>query len=388
MQPGEISNFMNDLYRASILFSAILMLIFVILTFQKKFRRIPAIYWGIQSFIMVGHFMFFALWEYKVIEDLSIFLVIVGSLRPLVIPFLYLAFLSHITKDYAWDSSKLRYFYHLLPLYILFLPTVIISSFFIPDFWQESIIPRIFFLIVQLYVGVTIVLISVNNIIEIKKAPEAGTIPGYKGLLKNSPLVGYLRYMSFFLCIHGTLITIQLISHIIYGPMIWNLADQLEQYFWVLIGLIFVYKFISYPVSLFQYELEKHAIPKEKYQGEMMDVGQARSMIKKINSFMTDEKPFLDADYSIAQLSKEVNIPSRELSKVMNQYLNQNFSDYINNFRVEEFKRLVQDPESRKYSIFTLALEAGFRSKSTFNTAFKKFTGETPSEYCKNKGCK
>ena len=99
---------------------------------------------------------------------------------------------------------------------------------------------------------------------------------------------------------------------------------------------------------------------------------------------MLEEKPFLNSDYSITQLSKEVGIPSRELSKVVNQYLNQNFSDYINNFRVEEFKRLVQDPENRKFSILSMAMEAGFRSKSTFNTAFKKFTGKTPSEYCKN----
>ena len=116
--------------------------------------------------------------------------------------------------------------------------------------------------------------------------------------------------------------------------MSWELADQLEQYFWLIIGLIFVYKFISYPVSLFQVELQKHEIPREKYQGEMMDIDQAQAMIKNINTYMLKEKPFLNMDYSIKTLSNEIGIPSRELSKLMNQYLNQNFHDFINNYRV------------------------------------------------------
>ena len=384
---GDISNFWSDLYRASILFSVILMLIFVIMLFQKKFRRIPAIYWGIQSFIMIVHFLFFAFWEYNVIEKLSVFLVIIASLRPLVMPFLFLAFTSHHKMDYAWNRSKMKVFYPILPLYFLVIPTVFLASIGNEFYWTGSVIPRLYFLSSQLIIGASIIYISIINIIEVKKAPEPGAIPGYIGVLKNSPLIGYMKYMSFFLLIHAVLIIIQLVSHAIYGIMSWELADQLEQYFWLIIGLIFVYKFISYPVILFQVELQKHAIPKEKYQGEMMDIDQAQAMIKNINAYMLKEKPFLNMDYSIKTLSNEIGIPSRELSKLMNQYLNQNFHDFINNYRVEEFKRLVQDPESRKYSILSLAMEAGFRSKSTFNTAFKKFAGETPSEYCKKQSC-
>ena len=107
-------------------------------------------------------------------------------------------------------------------------------------------------------------------------------------------------------------------------------------------------------------------------------------MIKKINDFMLEEKPFLDSNYSINQLSKEVGISSRELSKLLNQYLSQNFHDYINNFRIEEFKNLVKDAKNSKFSILSISMDAGFRSKSTFNTAFKKFTGITPSQYYKS----
>ncbi len=189
--------------------------------------------------------------------------------------------------------------------------------------------------------------------------------------------------MSFMFISHAILILYQLINHLIYGSMSWTIADKLEQYFWLLIGLIFVYKFISYPASLFQFDLENQAIPREKYQGEMMNIKEAKPMIKMLNDYMLEEKPYLDSHYSIIQLSKEVGISSRELSKLLNQYLNQNFHDYINNFRVEEFKRLVQDSENSKFSILSISMDAGFRSKSTFNSAFKKFTGITPSQYSK-----
>ncbi|MFA8436978.1 MAG: helix-turn-helix domain-containing protein, partial [Marinifilaceae bacterium] len=66
---------------------------------------------------------------------------------------------------------------------------------------------------------------------------------------------------------------------------------------------------------------------------------------------------------------------------IINQGHGLNFNDYINQFRVEEFKRLLQDPQFSKETLLAVAFEAGFNSKTTFNTAFKKFTGMTPSEY-------
>ena len=61
--------------------------------------------------------------------------------------------------------------------------------------------------------------------------------------------------------------------------------------------------------------------------------------------------------------------------------MRQNFFDYVNNYRVEEFKKLVNDPAKKDDKLIFLAYDAGFNSKSTFNTAFKKFTGQTPSDY-------
>ncbi|MCK4735219.1 MAG: AraC family transcriptional regulator, partial [Methanophagales archaeon] len=63
-------------------------------------------------------------------------------------------------------------------------------------------------------------------------------------------------------------------------------------------------------------------------------------------------------------------------------YEKMNFHDFINKYRVEEFKKLAK--ESPHYSILALAFEAGFNSKSSFNSNFKNHTGETPSHYISN----
>jgi len=56
-------------------------------------------------------------------------------------------------------------------------------------------------------------------------------------------------------------------------------------------------------------------------------------------------------------------------------------TDFVNSYRVEEFKARAVDPANSNFSILAIALDAGFNSKSSFNQAFKKFTGKTPSQY-------
>ena len=67
----------------------------------------------------------------------------------------------------------------------------------------------------------------------------------------------------------------------------------------------------------------------------------------------------------------------------INEQLGKNFYDFINAYRVEAFKAKLQDPKFAAYSILGVALESGFKSKSSFNAIFKKVTGMTPSQYKK-----
>ena len=105
--------------------------------------------------------------------------------------------------------------------------------------------------------------------------------------------------------------------------------------------------------------------------------------MKKMNDFMESEKPFIDSNLSIQEFSDKLALPVHTISEVTNGLMGQNFFDYLNNYRIEEFKRLATQSKNDEIKILHLSFDAGFSSKTSFNLAFKKFTGETPSQFMK-----
>ena len=96
---------------------------------------------------------------------------------------------------------------------------------------------------------------------------------------------------------------------------------------------------------------------------------------------MEIQKPYLDPELDLAKLSALVDLNPKQVSHTINRSFSKNFYEYINSYRVEAFKQLASDPENKKLTLLGLAFECGFKSKSTFNDAFKKTTGKTPSQY-------
>lgn len=109
-----------------------------------------------------------------------------------------------------------------------------------------------------------------------------------------------------------------------------------------------------------------------------------QALIDKLVAYMIANKPYLNPELSLNTLAKEINMSRNQLSQLINDGVGENFYDFINKYRVEEVKRLMTDPDMAGYSLLGIAFEAGFKSKSTFNLIFKRFTGLTPTEYRKN----
>jgi AraC-like DNA-binding protein len=101
----------------------------------------------------------------------------------------------------------------------------------------------------------------------------------------------------------------------------------------------------------------------------------------KINSYVINQKKFLDPYLSLESLAKELKISGGYLSLLINTYSVKNFSDYINGFRIDQVTKLIIDSEYVNYTIESIGLESGFNSKSTFYSAFKKFTGQSPRQF-------
>ncbi len=104
---------------------------------------------------------------------------------------------------------------------------------------------------------------------------------------------------------------------------------------------------------------------------------------RRLKEAMQVKKVFLENELSLNELSKKINIQPYQLSELLSRVYGESFFDFINRFRIEEIKLRIEDPKSESYSLLGIAMDCGFNSKSSFNTAFKKFTGITPSEYRK-----
>jgi AraC-like DNA-binding protein len=103
--------------------------------------------------------------------------------------------------------------------------------------------------------------------------------------------------------------------------------------------------------------------------------------IEHLERYMKEKKPYLNCLLNLDNLSGQVHLPSRTLSNLINRHYQQNFFDFINTYRIEECKRLLSDPANRNQTMLEIMENAGFNSKATFNTFFKKKVGMTPSEF-------
>lgn len=118
-----------------------------------------------------------------------------------------------------------------------------------------------------------------------------------------------------------------------------------------------------------------------KYSGSKIPEEARTTMVRKLKEFMDHKKPYLNPDLSIKDLSEPLNIHPKFLSQLINSQFDQNFYDFVNFYRIEEAKKILHLNEDKKMTILEVLYEVGFNSKSAFNTAFKKYTGKTPTEF-------
>ena len=102
---------------------------------------------------------------------------------------------------------------------------------------------------------------------------------------------------------------------------------------------------------------------------------------RRLDELMVTDKPFKKVDLNITELADLLQTKPHNLSRIINDYHQKNFRDFVNSFRIREFIALANSKEFKHYTFLALAQEVGFNSKSTFNLAFKKQTNLSPREY-------
>ncbi|WP_300978691.1 AraC family transcriptional regulator [Flavobacterium sp.] len=122
-------------------------------------------------------------------------------------------------------------------------------------------------------------------------------------------------------------------------------------------------------------------VEKKKYTNSTLDDKKASEYSKQLKQFMEIDKLFLDPELTLVKLADRMNISSKQLSQIINQIENTNYSQYIAKYRIEQAKKKLTNPNYHNYKIAAIAFESGFNSISSFNITFKNLTNTTPLEY-------
>lgn len=120
---------------------------------------------------------------------------------------------------------------------------------------------------------------------------------------------------------------------------------------------------------------------KKKYPKSGLTEDASMKLHQDLIQLMSEGGLFKNAELSIDELAAKLGVHPNYLSQVINQRESKNFYDFVNTYRIQEFKRLIAMPRNQHLTLISVAFDCGFNSKSSFNRYFKKATGQTPSEY-------
>jgi len=319
--------------------------------------------------------MIFALLNSKVLEMYS-FQFITFTYGPLL--YLYVRFMTDPEKKFNWLNLL-----HFIPFVTFFVVSVVFRSvplvrdlrnFFDTDrFLSLRIVYGIsFFLSITIY--------SALSFNEIRKHQQ-----NLKNMVSYTSGVITLNWLkivsvSFYLA--------YVILFILGGLNMIGNYIPFDPYFVIFFFIaVFSFAFSFYGIrqpDIFGQEInEKPNGIKEqvKYQRSGLREEQAREYLSILINCMENEKPYLNNDLGIHDLSALTGIPRHYITQVLNEYHGRNFFTFVNEYRVKEVIRMLSDPKFNNYTLLAIAFEAGFNSKGTFNSFFKTATGCTPSEY-------
>jgi len=289
-------------------------------------------------------------------------------------PIVYIYAKSVIFKDFKLSGRNLL---HLIPYLLLTISLLSLRSrtpstveeIIASDLpWQFYLISALMYAHIFIYLGLTYNSLRKYRLIIKNKYSQIDQIN--------------LDWLSFTLITFGLLTFISLIHNFI--ALTGNRSVFIAT---LVLLLIFIIYFVNKVIlkALRQPEIFAGIAQNEssKYLGSNLTPGQIEEYKIQLLALLSTEKPFLNPQVSLSDLSEKLSLSTKHLSQVINQSFNKSFFDFINAYRIQEVQQILKESRDEKLTVLEVMYEAGFNSKSSFNTAFKKETGQTPTEYRK-----
>lgn len=144
-----------------------------------------------------------------------------------------------------------------------------------------------------------------------------------------------------------------------------------------------IFKLSSQPQSLFESatDLDQQVVSDGQAGKKVEQIEDLSGLRLQVEEYMAKNKPYTNPKLSLSELAGKLKISQHTLSRVINDGFEKNFFDFINSYRIDDFKKRVDNPKFKNYTLLSIAYEVGFNSKTAFNRSFKKITGQTPRDY-------
>ena len=249
------------------------------------------------------------------------------------------------------------------------------------DLW--FFFPNVLYLIVE---SIEVLQIEENLVIEIIENLVEFTFLAYLvyiliDLFKNKSK-HWILYLTLPVTVYFTLdYLIEILEFIGYNETLLSNSIGYSSYFLVMAAFLF------YGMTFYLINNPKELLPirkRQKYKGSKLSNTQVEDYKTALNHAMNNKKVYRDPKLSIHKLSEELAIPRQYISEVLNIHMGKSFQDFVNEYRVEAFIKKLEKDQNDHFTLFGLANEVGFNSKSTFNAIFKKYKGLTPSQFKKS----
>lgn len=361
-------------------------LLFIVFLLQKRPRALHdniLICWLTYLGLFIGIYAFYSHDLFTHYKLLSISLI---SLFMLHGPFLYLYIQTLVSNQ---EQLSWKDLFHLLP-FISFNLYILVSSFQ-PVASEKLNIERLsgnfdppllflFFLILTLFSGTIYFILTIR----LFRKLDIRIFNNYS--YQADIDLKWLRWLVLVFGIVWTiLICVTVIHHVLNMFSMVFCTDGLFlslSAFVILIGYLGLKQKVIFSTADFEASIGS-STPLTKYAGSRLTESEAKDYAERLSDYMKSSKPYLNPELALSQLAGDLGISSHFLSQVINEKFGLNFFDFINGYRVEEFKERTADPRYSNFSLLGIALECGFNSKSAFNRIFKQKTGSTPSQFKK-----
>ncbi len=306
---------------------------------------------------------------------------LLSSLIFLELPFFYLYLRTILYNDFRWKPVHVL---HGVPFLLAFL--ILLPNFYLASFEEKYTVLKgeapvlIELKIAYILIHLQVLFYLIASFILVSR---------YRKLyLENHSNTKWFNHkwlfqLVVFLSINFLVSTLKNTSLFLKKPILYENVAMITNLLALALISWIVFKALRHP-ELFKGVNSRTRLAKQlvkKNDANLQLTEKERNLWKALKKYMVQSEPFMNASLSISDVAEHLEVPSKELSILINHKIHKHFFDFVNEYRIEKAKSIFESSVDKKLTVLEVLYDVGFNSKSSFNTAFKKHTGLTPTQF-------